>query len=434
MTGQEKKEDWPHQVRATREIDGFFGAGGKRLVCVIPTGGGKSRVGQKWTPDVVFCHTNELLRETRAKFPLCHSVTIQSENFPPGKRILLDECHHYKAELWGRVFERYQGALFLGLTATPERGDGKPLDMFQGLIVGAQYSELIRGGYIVPCQTIYPGEPTDGALSMDPVEAYFKHGDNIRGFIFCGTVPQSRDVSARLRARGVKAESVDSHDKKSRMALDAFRAGQVDILVSVNMISEGIDIPQAQLAMLASACNTEGQYLQKVGRVLRAFKGKTKARLIDLVGAVFSHGLPTQDRKYSLNGKAIQRSDTQSVTNCPKCGACYLPRPTCPRCGFAAPVRKREVKIKKTEMVHAVENRDKDTALRLLLQKRSAEGKHWYWVVAKYKEWFDCLPDLSQVTENEKDNELERLKLEAEERGYKKGYAYVRWNEIFGRR
>lgn len=432
MTGQAEKEDWPHQIRANREIQGFYRAGGKKLCVVLPTGGGKSRLGQRWEPDVIFVHTNELLRETRLKFPRAHSVCIQSKKFPPGKRILLDECHHYKAQQFGKVFEHYKDALFLGLTATPERGDGKPLDMFEGLIVAAQYSELILGGFIVNCQTIYPGEPTDGALSMDPVDAYFKHGDGMRGFIFCSTNEQSRDVSSRLRERSSRAESVGSFDKRSRLAIDAFRAGAIDVLVSCDMISEGIDIPEAQLAILACVCGTEGGYLQRVGRVLRASPGKRVSRLIDLSGAVFSHGLPTQNRKYSLTGKAIQRSDTQSVTNCPKCGACYLPRPTCPRCGFAAEVRKREVKIKKTEMVTAVENRDKELALRLLLQKRSAEDKQWYWVVAKYRSWFDSDPDLSNVTENEKDAELKRLKLEGEERGYKRGYAYARWNEIFG--
>lgn len=422
--------DWPHQVRANREINGFFEAGGKRVVCVVPTGGGKSRIGQRWKPDVVSVHTDALRIETRKKFPFSHVITPQGGQRPQGKRILIDECHHYKAAQWSEIFEFYRDCQILGLTATPERGDGQPLDMFQGLIVGAQYSELIRGGYIVPCQTIYPGDYVDG-LAMDPVEAYFTHGNSERGFIFCTRNDYSEELACRLRERNVRAESVGSHNKGSERCLDLFREDKLDVLVSVNMISEGVDIPQATLAMLAGNIGTEGGYLQRVGRVLRASPGKKRARLVDLVGAVFAFGLPTQDRKYSLNGMAIQRVQSESVSNCPRCGACYLPRPKCPRCGLEHVAREHKVKITRTEMLTAAAQMDKTKALELLLQKRREKSHRFWWVVSKYKEWFDEAPDLSHVPENEKMAELEALKAEGQSRGYKRGYAYARYNETF---
>jgi len=303
--------------------------------------------------------------------------------------------------------------------------------MCQSLIVGAQYSELLKGGYIVPCQVIYPGEPVEG-LAMDPVDAFFEHGDNRRGFIFCSKVDYARDVALRLRERSSKAEGIGSdRAAEAKQAIGAFRAGQIDILSCVEMISEGIDIPNADLAIMARACGTEGGYLQKVGRVLRAAPGKRNARLVDLSGAVFMHGLPTQDRKYSLSGKAIQRIDTQGVMNCAKCGACYLPRPTCPRCGHAQAPKQRDVKITRAEMTRAAESMDKAKVLENLLKLRKSKNHQFYWVVSKYRQWFDEPPDLSHVSEIEKLEELERLKSEGSERGYKRGYAYARWNEIF---
>lgn len=429
---QPENDMWPHQRFATKEITSFFKAGGKRLCCVCPTGGGKSRIGQAWNPDVVFVHTNTLLAETRLKFPRAHCLTVQSCMRAAGKRVLVDECHHYKADVWGSIFTGYPDADFLGLTATPERGDGKPLDMFQGMIVASQYSGLIRAGFIVPCQVIYPGEPVEG-LAMDPVDAFFEHGDGRRGFIFCSSLEQARDVAHRLRERSSKAEAIGSDQPaEARQALSAFKAGFVDLICSVEMVSEGIDVPSASLAILARSVGTVGGYLQKVGRVLRASPGKRNARLIDLSGAVFAHGLPTQDRIYSLNGDAIQRVDTQGVQNCPKCGACYLPRPTCPRCGFAAPVKHREVKITRADMQRAAGNFDETKVLENLLKLRSVKGHQWYWVVTNFEKLCGKKPDLRQVSESEKNDELNRLKKEGTERGYKQGYAYARWNEIFG--
>ena len=85
--------------------------------------------------------------------------TMLAQGFPPDIDFLvLDECHHYPADEWGRANSHYPTAKVLGLTATPERRDGRPLgDMFDEIVVAAQHSTLLDDGFLVPCRIVSAG-------------------------------------------------------------------------------------------------------------------------------------------------------------------------------------------------------------------------------------------------------------------------------------
>ena len=118
---------------------------------------------------------------------------------PRADFLIVDECHRAIASTVREVIESYPRARVLGLTATPERGDGQPLgDVFERLVCGPSVRELTLAGHLAPAIVFSPPAPTDGALALDPLEAYAKHAPGLRAMVFCRDAEHARDVAARL--------------------------------------------------------------------------------------------------------------------------------------------------------------------------------------------------------------------------------------------
>jgi superfamily II DNA or RNA helicase len=160
--------------------------------------------------------------------------------------------------------------------------------------------------------------------------------------VFTATVAESVACTERLRVAGVRAGHIDGSSTDRADLIAAFRAGELDVLSSCAVLTEGFDAPRAKVAVLARGCGSELTYLQIVGRILRPDPSGRRALLLDLVGAVREHGWPTEDRAYSLAGDAIRRASEQEVTiwQCPACGHCQAAAPArrrCPRCDALMP-------------------------------------------------------------------------------------------------
>jgi superfamily II DNA or RNA helicase len=246
--------------------------------------------------------------------------------------VIWDECHHIVAKTFLRVLSAYPKAIHLGLTATPERSDGKALgDVFEAMVVGASVKELTELGFLVPCRVYGPNEPVD-TLSADPVDAY-RGGHAV---VFCTNVPHARQVAASFVARGISATCVDGRmatpEREARLA--AFSRGDIRVMTNVFILTEGWDVPRVDECILARGCVHAGTYLQMVGRVLRPSEGKAHATLVDLRGRVHVHGMPDADREYSLTGKAIREAEkSKPLRQCEECGAVFVAKPKCPGCG-----------------------------------------------------------------------------------------------------
>lgn len=364
-----------YQTRTVTQARELVARGSRALCLVIPTGGGKTRTAAAICESaiargnrVLWCaHRAELVdqaADTLAGLGLAVSVVraddprtnpdapVTVASIPtlaarPGCRpeariVVLDECHHVAAATWRAIAADYSGAVLLGLTATPERSDGSPLgDVFEEMVVGAQYSDLIRQGHLVDCDVIAPPRRLSSAVAQDPAEAYLEHGRGRPGLVFTATVAESVSCVERLRAAGIRAAHVDGQSTDRADLIRAYRAGELDVLSSCAVLTEGFDAPRAKVAVLARSCGSQLTYLQIVGRVLRP-DGTGTALLLDLVGAVHEHGWPTEDRQYSLAGEAIRRASEAEVTiwQCPACGHCQSAAPArrrCPRCGSTMP-------------------------------------------------------------------------------------------------
>ena len=318
----------PYQERAIEALRASYRSGHRAPVLVLPTGGGKTVIAaaivagarQRGHRVLFLAHRAELLAQTartlggdvrvvqadRDTGPAASPVVVASvqtvaaprwaERLPPADLVIIDECHHAAAPTWAALAARYADARLLGLTATPQRGDGAPLgDVFDDLVVGASIRELTEAGHLVPCRVYVPagGDVSGRRLACSPLEAYRRHAGGQRAVVFCSTVEHASEVAERFRTDGVPAGTVtgSTPDDVRARTLAEFRAGELRVLTNVHVLTEGWDDPGCAVAILARSCDAASTYLQAVGRVLRPAPGKDHAVLVDLAGVVEKHGL-----------------------------------------------------------------------------------------------------------------------------------------------
>ena len=298
--------------------------------------------------------------------------------------IIVDEAHHSVAGTWLRIKEACPNCRYLGVTATPERADGAGLKSFYDTMIhGPTVSELIEKGALVPPRVFSPplkanlddvpkrGKDWDPealaeildkpTITGDAVKHYRKLAPGKAAIVFCASVKHAVHVCDAFKADGWKFVVVtgDMDDIERDRAISDLASRRIHGIVTVDVVSEGTDIPVAEVAIMLRATQSLALYLQQGGRVLRpvyadgfdlntdegrldaiAHSDKLYGLILDHVGNVFRHGFPDEDRAWSLEGKkGRQRSEAAessgpAVRQCPECYMAHAPAPTCPSCGF----------------------------------------------------------------------------------------------------
>ncbi|MDP3767923.1 MAG: helicase-related protein, partial [Dehalococcoidia bacterium] len=279
-----------------------------------------------------------------------------------------------------------------------------------------------------------------GKLAQCPVEAYKRYGEGRLAFCFVSYVEQAGDVAAAFVEAGVAAEVIhgETNGRDRKEILWRFKAGETRVLVNVYTMTEGIDVPQASCCILARNVGHVSTYLQMCGRILRPSDGKADAVLIDLAGAVHRHGLPTEDRVYSLTGEAMSVKRERSLTVCRTCGYTLVSGPPqCPRCGAELGRKIQLPRIYDFELkaVFAgsqtpLEARERECQ-RLC---RLADEKGWSasWVATEYGKLFGAPPPTAWLDREKLKAEFVRLVNLGREKGYKPGFAKARFQAVFG--
>jgi superfamily II DNA or RNA helicase len=253
--------------------------------------------------------------------------------------VVWDEAHHVAAVTYGAIREQDPQAWHLGLTATPMRADGAGLgDAFDDLVVAATTRELQERGYLVECDALVPQSAESGRDFATTAElAYHEHARERATVVFAATVARGREIATNLALPlihgGTKAEERDA-------CLRAFAQGEVPGVVNVMVLTEGWDCARADCVILERNCGSVGMYLQIVGRVLRTnpADASKRALLVDLGKNVRTHGLPSEDREFSLGDDPIKRKDKATAPLCKLCGASRRPgAESCWRCKFVFP-------------------------------------------------------------------------------------------------
>jgi DNA repair protein RadD len=337
----------PHQTTAWLQIQRHWANKRRRVCAVAPTGAGKSRLGREaaMSTEHPLCvvHTLTLLEQnskTICRSVMVHSLVAMVEKFGvektrelvgPVTLVIHDEAHHFCADKWAIIHEIWPDVRVLGLTATPQRGDGRPMRPYYDEIVRvSNYQALIGMGYLVPARVI-----TDDSVSMVDGEvkrvhrtsrgtaasAFFELAAHLQTIIYCEDLSHARETCATISKAGYHAAVIDGStpDAERERLLDGFKSGTVQVLVNVSVLIEGVDLPCTQCIILWASCATIGAYLQTCGRGLRASDGKEECLIIDMSGASLEFGAPDIDREYSLDGTAIASDPAGYKCVCAEC-------------------------------------------------------------------------------------------------------------------
>lgn len=378
----------------------------RSVLIVLQTGGGKTQIAsfmaksayQKGKRVMFACHRDFLIEQTSKTFMdhgISHTFIAAGERYYPQEKVCIasidtlknrvgkydapdlficDEAIHAAAKGWSNVINNFRdnGSRIIGLGACPHRGDGKGLGRwFDEMVVGPSMRELIDMGYLSDYKMYAPsgvnraafhvraGEfinaETEDAMNKpqitgSAINEYKKYALGKQGIGFCVSIKHSQAVAEAFRADGISAAHIGSDTPKDdrRMMLSEFRQGKIKFLTSVDIFSEGFDLPVVEYAALLRPTKSLNTYRQQIGRVLRKAEGKDYARIADHASNVIEHGMPDDYIEWTLKdrdrkeGGERQEQEVKART-CPQCWFTSRPTSGCPNCGFVHPVQSREI-------------------------------------------------------------------------------------------
>ncbi len=394
----------PYQVTIIDEARELMQAGNRTILIQAPTGSGKTLLtahmlktsAEKGMSSFFVVHRRELIKQSIRAFDQVgvahgvvaadfqedprHLVQICSVNtlarrwhkLKRPKLVIWDEAHHCAAVGWSTIHKAMPDAFHIGLTATPERLDGTGLGRwFSKMVKGPSVSWLIANGFLAPYKLYAPtvlntaGMHTrmgdfvkselvsamdKPSITGDAVREYSKLATGKRAVVFCVSVEHSKHVVSQFAAAGFRAEHVDGETPTPQRdaAIRKFESGETQVLSNVDLFGEGFDLPSLEVSILLRPTQSLGLYLQQVGRALRPSPGKSHATILDHAGNCARHGLPDEEREWTLEGRPRSgRSKPESnlsVKICPKCFAAQFPgAPACLYCGTVFEVKQRVI-------------------------------------------------------------------------------------------
>ena len=476
-----------YQQDAVRDTRLSFANGHKAPCLVLSTGAGKTVCAGKIVHDayhkgnsIIFVvHRQELAKQTYKTFKnyglnpafIMASVKPDYENrvqiatvgtlcnrldkVNEPDLIILDECQHCMANQWLKIKQHFRKSKMIGLTATPCRLDGKPLrEYFDDLVIGPSTLDLINKGALTPYDYYAPSvidttgmkhnktDFTADALSFfsqkrevigDNIKQYQRLANGKRNIVFACNVKHSMEIVKRYQDAGIPAAHLDGDTPQDvrEQTLADFASGKIKVLSNVELFGEGFDLPSIEVVSLLRPTLSTSLYLQQVGRALRPCPdlGKERAIILDHVGNYERHGMPDDQREWSLKGGLVKRTSakpteaTVRVQRCPECFFAHSPAHACPMCGH---VYKNECGVKEVAgelvLLGTQEHRD---AL-----KKEIKNVETYEELVKienergYKMWWAENTWLRTTGQDLRVN-LPGLMRIAKARGYSRGWAWL---------
>ena len=284
----------------------------------------RSKVGgpSKVSPDCLSASAfNVPIKAVSIQWLSKHYDEIEEE---PGM-IVIDEAHHALAKTYKEMWERFPKAKFLGLTATPCRLNGKGFtDLFDVLVQSWDVPEFISKGRLATYDFVsiksdgvtqrlidslqkrgadgdYQNKEMDMLLNKKPsIERLYRSleefGKDRKGIVYAINISHAQKIAKLYQEHDVKAIAIDSKTPATerQQDIEAFKKGDIQVLVNVDIFSEGFDCPDVEFVQLARPTLSLAKYLQMVGRGLRVAKGKKNCVIIDNVGLYRVFGLPSQ--------------------------------------------------------------------------------------------------------------------------------------------
>lgn len=273
------------------------------------------------------------------KFPV-HVASIQTimhkRNLDDAQKlnfqfIIIDEAHHALADTYMRLWKLYPGSKKLGVTATPWRMNHQSFtDLFDKLVMSMPIKDFIKQGYLSPyvyyslrdesyIQKAIDGielndfgeydeesmeENMDiGKIRAQLLRSYQSLAKGKKGIIYAINKKHAKNICGEYEDAGYRVVAIDSEtpDADRKEMVKSFKKGEIDIIVNVDIFSEGFDCPDIEFIQLARPTRSLMKYLQQVGRGLRITENKTECIILDNVGMYSRFGLPDARRHWNYH-------------------------------------------------------------------------------------------------------------------------------------
>lgn len=293
-------------------------------------------------------------------------------NYGRDDLMIIDEAHHAAAVGWTRAMRQWPGRI-LGMTATPWRLSQKEgFDhLFNALLCGPPVVDLQSDNHLCDARVRRPssqwivrggevgmdGDFTDSGIvaanqdhimTAGALKFWQEHAHDRQTIVYAISVEHAHNLTAVFRSAGVPAAALlgSTKDKERAALIAGFKNGIFRVLVNVAVATEGFDLPDASCVVITRPTKSLTLYLQMVGRGLRPKKDNGNCLILDLAANAELHGLPENDREWSLEPRAAQEDVGDAVTvwcdNCKTvspaashaCQTCGEPfGKECSRCG-----------------------------------------------------------------------------------------------------
>ncbi|MDG4950905.1 DUF3427 domain-containing protein [Weeksellaceae bacterium KMM 9724] len=254
--------------------------------------------------------------QKNAIFATIQTLTNQLESFSSPNYydyIILDEVHHSSAKTYQKVIDYFQPKILLGLTATPERMDGKDIlkDFNYRTAAEIRLPDALNHKILCPFQYFgisdsidyskikwnngrYDTQELTKVLTandirvgniIDNLNKYTKDIREVKAIGFCASIEHAKFMKKKFEKNGLKAEYLTSENSQDRMdIIHNFKAGEINYLFVVDIFNEGIDIPEIDTVLFLRPTESLTIFLQQLGRGLRLQEGKDVLTVLDFVG------------------------------------------------------------------------------------------------------------------------------------------------------
>jgi len=370
-----------------------FKQGRKHVCCVAGCGAGKTVLASfmcenhnKMNPNN-YCwflvHRQELIDQTISTFKnngismdrvmigMVQTVGRHLDTLPKPTMIIFDEAHHILAKTWQKIIDKYNTVPVVGLTATPCRLDNKPLgNVFDCLAETVSVRWLIEHHYLSDFDYYAPKIDFEEKTKGNDYDQNFIgeqflerkiYGDVLKyikpekkTIIYCPSIKFSQALADEINKNfGDIARHFDGDTpaKERKQIITDFRSGSIRILCNVDLIGEGFDVPDCDCCILLRPTLSLSLYIQQSMRCMR-YKENKKALIIDMVGNCFRHGLPDEDREWSLDKKpklhdnSGEKEKDVIVRECKHCFRVYRGNGRfCPYCGADNGKTKKQIQV-----------------------------------------------------------------------------------------
>jgi superfamily II DNA or RNA helicase len=381
-----------YQSDLIEKMRASFLSGHKRVLCVAGPGAGKTvlaafmcaqhNLKNKDNYCWFLVHRQELVDQTietlqNSGIPMdgimvamVQTVTRKIEKYKKPSMIIFDESQHSMSKSWKKIIDFFPDVPIVGLSGSPVRLDGKPLgSIFTDLCETVSVRWLIDNHYLADFDYFAPKVDFDEKIKGHDYDQNYIgeqfierkiYGDvlkqidvNRKTIIYCPNIKFSMQLEQKINEHFGSTVAVhfdgDTPSKLRRQIIEDFRNGTIRVLLNVDLVGEGFNVPDCDCCILLRPTQSLCLYIQQSMRCMRYKEGK-RALIVDMVGNCYRHGLPDEDRIWSLTEKPRLANNSGEKTGdvlVRECGGCLRVYrgidPICPYCGFDNKKTKKQI-------------------------------------------------------------------------------------------